>query len=313
MGYFNYLQNINYRDENGNYSIANNILTRGKILDTIKQSQSGYLEYTIRDEERPETIAQRVYGRSDYHWIILLFNEILDPYFNWPMSMHEVEKHMEGIYGGKALIIYPNRLWDNDKRTLLDRRNPHFQVGDTIQQKDKNGVVFATATVKSWNPNLYKIVIENIEGVFALQGEASIRPSVIGDPELLSLDIHTINSNGKAISVPLVRLTDDNRYALHHFENDNEETISPLYRPTSRDAEGGRHESPSAIIDSYSLGRVEIMDLGVDEDNVVLGYANMITNISYEEKVNDAKRNIRVMKPQFIDPLLRDFRKLFRS
>ena len=55
------------------------------------------------------------------------------------------------------------------------------------------------------------------------------------------------------------------------------------------------------------------MDLGVDEDNVVLGYANMITNISYEEKVNDAKRNIRVMKPQFIDPLLRDFRKLFGS
>ena len=96
MGYFNYLQNINYRDENGNYSIAKNILTRGKILDTIKQSQSGYLEYTIRDEERPETIAQRVYGRSDYHWIILLFNEILDPYFNWPMSMHEMEKHMEG-------------------------------------------------------------------------------------------------------------------------------------------------------------------------------------------------------------------------
>ena len=313
MGYFNYLQNINYRDENGNYSIAKNILTRGKILDTIKQSQSGYLEYTIRDEERPETIAQRVYGRSDYHWIILLFNEILDPYFNWPMSMHEMEKHMEGIYGGKALIIYPNRLWDNDKRTLLDRRNPHFQVGDTIQQKDKNGVVLATATVKSWNPNLYKIVIENIEGVFALQGEASIHTTVFGNPERLSLDIHTTNSNGKAISVPLVRLTDDNKYALHHFENDNGETISPLYRPTSRDAEGVRHESPSTIIDSYSLGRVEIMDLGVDEDNVVLGYANMITNISYEEKVNDAKRNIRVMKPQFIDPLLRDFRKLFGS
>ena len=98
MGYFNFLSNVGYRNDNGTFTIARNILTRGKIIDSIKESQSGYMEYTIKDEERPETLANRVYGRSDYHWIILLFNEILDPFFSWPLSVNEMEHQMQSIY-----------------------------------------------------------------------------------------------------------------------------------------------------------------------------------------------------------------------
>lgn len=311
MGYFDFLPNVGYLDENGIPVVAKNILTRAKVLDIIKESQSGSLEYIIRDEERPETIASRVYGRPDYHWIILLFNEILDPYFKWPMSMNEFEKQMESVYSGKALFIYPPRLTDVEKNRLLDRRVPHFEEGDTVQQKKQDGTVIATATVKSWDPNLYKIVVDSVNGAFQLQGEAARQTSVIGDPTALSLDIFTTNSKGKTISAPLVRITDDNRYGLHHFEKSDGEIMSPLYRPTSLSDSGMRQESTSSLIDRYVLGRAEVIDMGVDKNNDSLGYASIVTNIAHEEAINDAKRNIKVMRPEYIDPMLRDFTRLF--
>ena len=313
MGYFNFLSNVGYRDSNGNTVIARNILTRGKIIDSIKESQSGYLKYTIKDEERPETLADRIYGRSDYHWIILLFNEILDPFFSWPLSINEMEHQMQSVYAGKAIFIYPPMLFDVDKRMVLDRRVVHFEVGDVLQQRALDGTVLATATIKLWDPNLYKIVVENITGSFSLQGEAARNSSVIGDPTRLVRDIYTVTSEGKQISAPMVRITDDNQYALHHFEKSDGEVMSPLYRPTSLANDGSRQKSFSSLIDRYVLGRVEIIDMGVDDNNDSLGYANSITNISHEETVNEKKRNIKIMRPEYIDPLLRDFRKLFKT
>ena len=56
MGYFNFLPNVGYTDDRGNLVLVKNILTRAKILDIIKETQATALEYTIRDEERPEYI-----------------------------------------------------------------------------------------------------------------------------------------------------------------------------------------------------------------------------------------------------------------
>jgi hypothetical protein len=61
------------------------------------------------------------------------------------------------------------------------------------------------------------------------------------------------------------------------------------------------------------LGKVEYFDLGVDSSGESLGYANIVTNIQYEEEKNDSKRKIKVMRPEYIDPVLRDFRRLFTT
>lgn len=306
MGYFNFLPNIIYRDDNRNNIIAKNIITRAKILDILKESQSGSVVYRIRDEERPETIAQRVYGRADYHWLILMFNEILDPYFSWPMSMNEMEYHMKNVYSGEALFIYPNMLYDEDVKAKFDRRIPHFEVGDYIEQRYR-GNILATGKVKSWNPDLYKVVVETLTGKFSLVGEAAASESnAIGDPEDLSLDIRTTNRNGKTISAPMIRYVSDNQFALHHFQKeDSGELISSHYSPSN----GG----PWSLIDRYVLGKQEYIDLGPDRAGDQLGYVSIVTNMKYEEDVNDAKRNIRVMRPEYIDPVLKDFRKLFQT
>ena len=316
MGYFDFLPNVGYRNaENGNIVIAKNILTRGKILDILKESAAGALEYQIRDEEKPETLANRVYGRSDYHWIILLYIEILDPYFQWPLSVNELEKHMEAVYGGQTLFVDPIGLFDLDKNAPLDRKARHFDVGDRIEQRNSAGEVIATATIREWDPSYYKLVVDNIEGTFSLQGIAlknSTTSTPIYDRTELIRDLFSVTVNGKRISVPLVRINKDNKYALHHFETDAGEVLSPLYRPRYlTETTNIPYETPSYIIERYVLGNSENFDLGVDYKSEPLGRVAIVTNISHEERVNENKRKIKVMRPEYIDALLRDFRKLF--
>lgn len=45
-----------------------------------------FLPYTIKEGEKPEDIANLYYGSVDYTWLVLMANNMLDPYHDWPMS-----------------------------------------------------------------------------------------------------------------------------------------------------------------------------------------------------------------------------------
>lgn len=301
MSYFSILPNTQYTLTTGGRIVAKNILVRAKILDFIRTLESSALEYTITDEERPEHIAERVYGRADLHWVVLLFNEIHDPYFSWPMSLNEMERHMEKSYPGKALYVNTggviqsgsSAIWNERANLAHDRRKPHFEAGTEVRQISQDGTVIATGTVLSWNPNLWKLEVEPVNGVFRLQGDAA-NTKPIANPSALFRDIRCTNSQGDEISTSLLRITEDNRYGLHHFENVSEEEISSWYLPEA---------SSSPLIERYVAGRQEVIETSK-------GTFSIVTNYTYEERRNEAKRNIRIMKPNYLDPLLREFNRL---
>ena len=56
------------------------------MRDVLKHKSLVFYQYDIRDGETPEIIASKLYGDSGYHWIILLANDIVNPYYDWPMS-----------------------------------------------------------------------------------------------------------------------------------------------------------------------------------------------------------------------------------
>ena len=322
MPYFTYLPNTQYTLDGNNTVIVKNIMVRAKILDTIRSLMASAAEYTVQDEEKPEHIAYRVYGRADYHWIILMFNEIHDPYFSWPMSINELERHMAKTYTGKALFINTggvveegrNAIRNETRGVVHDRRLPHFEVGSTVRQVDGAGNELARATITAWDPDLWKIEIDNIHGVFRIQGEAARvdattgQAVVISDPLALARDIRCTNSQGQEISASLLRITDDNQYSLHHFVDEDGNTVSPWRVPLG---------SASPLIERYVVGRQEVINT-VDVYNQGTPYQKevprtyfVVTNWSYEDEKNDSKRNIKVMKPNYIDPLLRELSRVF--
>lgn len=100
MRLFNYHDTILYTLTNNEKQILiRNIMKKVNIRAKVKGTTESFIEYKLTDFDRPETIAHKVYGSMNYHWVILLMNETCNPYYDWVLSQREVEKLTEKRYG----------------------------------------------------------------------------------------------------------------------------------------------------------------------------------------------------------------------
>ena len=75
-----------------------NITQRAKIAERLRQHTTTMHDYAIGEGERPDTVAQKVYGDVKYTWVVLLMNTIVSLY-DWPMTNSEFELYLIGKYG----------------------------------------------------------------------------------------------------------------------------------------------------------------------------------------------------------------------
>jgi hypothetical protein len=74
------------------------ITRRSKVRDSILRDPYIFLPYTVREGEKPETIAQLYYGSVDDTWLVLLANNITDPYYEWPKDEEEFNNYFIDKY-----------------------------------------------------------------------------------------------------------------------------------------------------------------------------------------------------------------------
>ena len=99
MSYFKDFPTISY-DASGdkNFKTIRDITTRIKFKTAIQKNSALFSKYDIKDGETPEAIAFREYGDSSLHWIVLVFNDILDPRYDWPLSQRDLLKFVSAKY-----------------------------------------------------------------------------------------------------------------------------------------------------------------------------------------------------------------------
>ena len=85
--YFKEFPTIPYDAEgNGKFKDVKNLLRRVGVRAKIKTNTSLYDTYDVKNGESPESIAHKLYGDSELHWVILLLNNVTDRFHDWPMS-----------------------------------------------------------------------------------------------------------------------------------------------------------------------------------------------------------------------------------
>jgi len=82
--------------------IATDISTRFILKQIVGDPSLIYYDYTVQDEERPDVIAEKYYGDSRLDWVLMFFNQIHDPYFEWPLSQRNFESFIRQKYGSIA-------------------------------------------------------------------------------------------------------------------------------------------------------------------------------------------------------------------
>lgn len=107
MSYFRELPNIQFNNRTKNETsndeviIVKNLFKRAKIREDFAQVATAFQYYSITEDERPDQIAQKIYGNPELDWVILLTNNILNINDEWPLNLDSFYKYMIDKYGSE--------------------------------------------------------------------------------------------------------------------------------------------------------------------------------------------------------------------
>ena len=131
MGYFRELPNISAvsllpgRTRSDERVTVKNIFKRAKLRTDVDSAITAFDFRVIKENERPDTIANIVYGDPELDYIILITNNITDVRSQWPLSNRDLYNYMLDKYGSDAALQEVHHyetieVRDDNNRTVLE-------------------------------------------------------------------------------------------------------------------------------------------------------------------------------------------------
>ena len=81
------------------YIPVKNLFKKGKLREDIIEQTAIFTKYKVRGNDRPDNVAQELYGDPNLDWVILASNNILNVYDEWPMTQVNFENYLLDKYG----------------------------------------------------------------------------------------------------------------------------------------------------------------------------------------------------------------------
>ena len=110
----------NFPDTVYNGTTLKNITMRAKILDSYKSNASNFYPYTLSDGETADNLAYDYYGDPGYNWIIYYCNDIIDPYYDWPVSNKDFDAYIKDKYGSVSACQSNNLLLESNSYLMQE-------------------------------------------------------------------------------------------------------------------------------------------------------------------------------------------------
>ena len=89
-------------------------------LDKYFQNRLNLLQYYIGDGETPEIVADKFYGSSKYHWLVIICNNIVDVKREWPLTQRTLSAYVKDKYGEDNSTDVHHYVMSEDKEVIVD-------------------------------------------------------------------------------------------------------------------------------------------------------------------------------------------------
>ena len=102
--FFNYFPKTVYTANTkvGGLDTVTNIIARFGFEKKLKENSSAFYKYSVQDSDTPEIIAHKYYENSERHWIVLMFNDIIDPQYDWPLKYENFINYVDKKYSANG-------------------------------------------------------------------------------------------------------------------------------------------------------------------------------------------------------------------
>ena len=99
MSYFNYFPTTMYDPVgDGSAKLCTNIMKRVRLRTNMKKEIVMMDPYDVKENETPEIVADKHHGSTNYHWVVMLLNDISDVHHDWPKSTRQIQKYIQIKY-----------------------------------------------------------------------------------------------------------------------------------------------------------------------------------------------------------------------
>ena len=139
MGYFRELPNIAYqsplthKNSSRDYILIKNLFRRTKLFDFLKNNVSVLDKFTIGIGDRPDTVAEELYGDATLDYVVVLVAGIININQEWPLPDNKVYDFALEKYGSEEKM---NEIKYYETLEIIDDQNRQILPPDLIVDVD---------------------------------------------------------------------------------------------------------------------------------------------------------------------------------
>ena len=171
--YFNYFP-LTYYSSNNSTSVdtVTNIIARFGFESKLKDNTTAFYPYQVQDSDTPEIIAYKFYNNAERHWIVLLFNDIMDPMYDWPLNYNNFinfvdKKYSAAEYADTANTSILGLSWAQNVNNVKN----YFKINTTTVSGVQNSSTIDKITVDA---NTYANIASYSANTYSLQDGNSV-------------------------------------------------------------------------------------------------------------------------------------------
>jgi hypothetical protein len=290
---FEYVNRTKGNTDISNYINVKNLFKRGKIRPDIFGNLSYFTKYKIIGDERPDNIAFKEYEDSSLDWVVLLSNNILNVQSEWPLPQTSLDEVLLDKYGN------------------YDKLYSSIHHYETIEIKNSKGGVILPGGLET--PNKWKT-----NGNFIQATNTKVNQISGTDAKVATVTMYNGIKNLKVGSEVLINNVSSSvyngRFPVTSVLKVGDVVIKFTYvLPSIPDVKqpeiGGTEEVTFTVEGTVGVGNAYYYEYYDDDTYHTIPVANMtkaVTNYEYEMNKEDEKRNIFLLKPDYLNVVFND-------
>lgn len=290
MSYFKEFPKLFYSNSTGvkNFKTVTNIFSNVKFIKDVLLNNDIYYPYNVKDGERPEDIADKLYKDPTKHWVILLANNIIDPQYDWVMSQNAFEDYINKKYSSINVQL-PVTASDYIVNEVV------YQ-GDSLADASFQGQVAsfnnATRVLQIKFPSQSIANATNITGVTSGQNH--------------QIETVSLNNDGYHWAVNTtshLQVTETRYNSYDKLKNTRTYSVSTYDYNFTSDNVVGRTLGASNTSTQLEDGTTFTVETFIGPKSFY----------DYEVERNESKRRIKLPKPEFITVIDQQFKRLMKT
>ena len=148
---FNYVNRSDDGISDGDYTKVKNFFKKAKLREDIIGNVAFFEKFTVQGDDRPDNVANEIYGNPFLDWVVLLANNIVKIQSEWPMSQTDFNTYVTEKYENEDTLYNGIHHYEaNEVKTTNDviiiPSGTRVSVGQSVSYFDNGSQEQVTVT-----------------------------------------------------------------------------------------------------------------------------------------------------------------------